>query len=146
MVHGRPHENPFGAEIDYEMIKAVKKEFNGIVLANGGIKTPQDAKIMLDKTGADGLGLARGVYGRPWLFLQIKDYLKTGEFKEFNQRDIKKVILRHGKFALKDKGDHGLIELRKHLLWYVSSWPEAKKLRSELVKVKNLENIKKVLK
>ena len=152
MVHGRPHENPFSAEIDYEMIKAVKKEFSksvsggpGIVLGNGGIKTPQDAKIMIDKTGVDGLGLARGLYGRPWLFKQIKDYLKDGEYQKFSTNEIKKVILRHAKFALLDKGEYGLIELRKHLLWYVAGWPEAKKLRGELVKVKNLADIKKVL-
>ena len=146
MIHGRPYENPFGAEIDYEMIKKVKEEFDGIVLGNGGIKTPEDAKIMIEKTGVDGLGLARGLYGQPWLFKQIKDYFDYGEYKEFNMADIKKTMLRHAKFAFQSQGEHGLIELRKHLLWYVSGWTNARELRRELVKIKTLADIKKALK
>ena len=146
MIHGRPHENPFGAEIDYEMIKKIKAEFKGVVLGNGGINIPEDAKIMIDKTGVDGIGLARGLYGKPWLFEQIKDYLKSGKYKEFKQSDIKKAMLLHGQLAFETKGDHGLIELRKHLLWYASGWPGAKNLRSELVNVKTLKDVKKALK
>ncbi|MDO8669394.1 MAG: tRNA-dihydrouridine synthase [Candidatus Buchananbacteria bacterium] len=146
MVHGRPHENPFGAAIDYEMIKNIKQEFAGVVLANGGITKPEEAKIMIDKTQADGLGLARGLYGRPWLFKQVKDYLKIGKYKEFKPSDIKKAMIKHARMSFEAKGDYGLIELRKHLLWYVAGWSEAKKLRSELVRVKTLSDIKKILK
>ena len=80
MVHGRPYEDPFNAEIDYAMIAKVKKEFKaGPVLGNGGIKTPEDGKKMMKEAGVDGLGLARGLYGKPWLFGQMKKYLKTGK-------------------------------------------------------------------
>jgi nifR3 family TIM-barrel protein len=144
MIHGRPYENPFNAEIDYEMIKKVKQEFGGIVLANGGIRTPEDAKKMLEKTGCDGVGLARGLYGRPWLFQQTKKYLKNKKYTEATQKEIIKAILLHAKLALKAKGKHGLIELRKHLLWYVAGWPNAKELRSKLVKVDDLEQIKDI--
>lgn len=146
MIHGRPHENPFGAQIDYEMVKKIKDEFQGVVLGNGGINTPEDAKLMIDKTGVDGVGLARGLYGKPWLFKQIKDYLKSGKYTEFKQSDIKKAMLLHAKLAFNSKGDHGLIELRKHLLWYVSGWPGAKSLRSELVRITTLKNLKEILK
>ena len=130
MVHGRPYENPFSAEIDYEMIKSVKKEFKGIVLGNGGINVPTDAKIMLEKTGVDGFGIARGIYGKPWIFQQIKDYLKNGKYQKFDKAKIKKVIIQHAEAALKAKDKHGLIELRKHLLWYVKGWENAKEMRS----------------
>ncbi len=73
MIHGRSYEKPFVGEIDYEIIKEAKKIFPGIVLANGGINTPEDAQKTLELTGADGLGLARGLYGRPWLFEEIKE-------------------------------------------------------------------------
>lgn len=144
MIHGRSYENLFSGEIDYQMIVKVKKEFGGIVLANGGINTPEDAKKMMALTGCDGLGLARGVYGRPWLFKQIKDFLKTGKYEELTRSQIKKVILSHAALARKEKGEHGLIELRKHLLWYVSGWKNAKAIRSELVKVENIGQIKKI--
>lgn len=151
MIHGRPYENPFQAEIDYEMIKYcvqyLKVEFpDTVVLGNGGINTPADAKKMLELTGVDGLGLARGLYGKPWLFDQIKKYLKTGKVPEYPPKKIKQVILDHAKFALKSKDTYGLVELRKHLLWYVSGWPNARELRSRLVKVENIKQIKEALK
>ena len=145
MVHGRYFKNPFSGPVDRDMIKRAKREFGGIVLANGGIASPEAAKEMLDKTGVDGLGLARGLYGQPWLFKQIKDYLKTDQYKTVGPIEIKKVILRHAKLALATKNSHGLVELRKHLLWYVAGWSEAKKLRSELVQVETLAAIEQIL-
>ncbi len=149
MIHGRPYENPFAAEIDYAMIKDCVKYLKRkspatIVLANGGINQPADAKKMLELTGADGLGLARGLYGRPWLFKQGRDYLKTGKYAEFDQKKIKQAIIYHAQVAFGAKEAYGLIELRKHLLWYVSGWPKAKELRSRLVRVENLDDIKKI--
>ncbi len=144
MIHGRYFKNPFTSPIDYDMIKQVKEKFNGIVLGNGGIKSPEDAKKMLE-TGVDGIGLARGVYGKPYLFKQIKDYLKKDSFEDMNKQMLKKVILEHAKLAFKAKGSHGLVELRKHLLWYVSGFPGAKTLRSELVKVEKIQDIKVIV-
>ncbi|MFA6422120.1 MAG: tRNA-dihydrouridine synthase family protein [Candidatus Buchananbacteria bacterium] len=149
MVHGRSYEQPFDGEPDYEMIKAVKdfyKKTKTVVLGNGGIHTPEDGKKMIANTGVDGLGIARGIYGKPWIFKQIKDYLKTGKFKEFTQKQIIKVCVEHAKAAQKDKDDHGLIELRKHLLWYVKGWTNAKELRTELVRVSKISDISKIFK
>jgi len=149
MIHGRSYEKPFDGEIDYEMIKKCVQEFkrqnpHGVVLGNGGIKKPEDAKIMIEKTGVDGVGLARGLYGKPWLFKQVAEYLKTGKYKELTQKQIAKVILEHAKFAFSAKNAYGLVELRKHLLWYVSGWQNAKELRAKLVKVENISDIKKI--
>ena len=115
-------------------------------MGNGGINTPEDAKEMIDKTKVDGVGLARGLYGKPWLFHQTKSYLKKGKYKKFEKKDVEKAIMRHAKIALKAKGDHGLIELRKHLLWYIAGWPGAKKMRGELVRVEKIGDIKKIFK
>lgn len=145
MIHGRSFEGLFDGPIDFMMIKKVKEEFPGLVLANGGIKTPRDAQKMLTKTGTDGLGLARGVYGRPWLFRQIKDYLKHGQYQELDFEEIKKVIWRHAQLAFRTKDKHGLIELRKHLAWYVSGWPGAREKRNQLVRVETLAAIRKIL-
>lgn len=146
MIHGRTYEQGFNGEIDCQTIKEARKYFTGVILANGGINTPEEAKNILTKTAADGLGLARGVYGRPWLFKQIKDYLIKGLYSEPNWTAKKKIILDHAKLVFKAKGQHGLLEFRKHLLWYVKGLPEAKCLRSELVKIETVEEIKDVLK
>lgn len=149
MIHGRPYEKPFDGEIDYKMIKNCvqylkKNSPQTIVLGNGGIKKPEDAKRMIDETGCDGVGLARGLYGKPWLFKQTRDYLAKNKYRELTQNQIKKVIIQHAKRAFKDKKQYGLIELRKHLLWYVSGWGNAKELRSKLVQVEKLSDLSKI--
>jgi nifR3 family TIM-barrel protein len=146
MIHGRPFKNPYSAPIDYEMIKKVKVNFSGIVLGNGGINKPEDAKLMLDKTGVDGVGLARGLYGKPWLFKQIKNYLKKGEYQELGFNEIKKVMITHAKLAEKMKGKWGIIETRKHLAWYVRGFAGAAELRKRLVQVESIEEIREILK
>ncbi|MFA6593927.1 MAG: tRNA-dihydrouridine synthase [Candidatus Buchananbacteria bacterium] len=151
MIHGRPYENPFASDIDYGMIKKCVQFFkkqnpSGIVLANGGINRPEDAKRMLELTGADGVGLARGLYGRPWLFKQIGQYLKTGKYSELNLKQIDKIIHQHARLAFKAKERQGVIELRKHLAWYVSGRNQAKELRARLVRVEDLKQLKQILK
>jgi tRNA-dihydrouridine synthase B len=145
MIHGRYFKNAFSGSIDYEMIRKVKERFRGIVLANGGINTPYDAKKMLDLTGVDGLGLARGLYGKPWLFKQIKDYLRKGKYKEFELKDIKKTALKHAKLAEAMKGKWGIVETRKHLAYYVKGLPNVTELRNKLVRVENIKEIRKIL-
>jgi len=146
MIHGRTYEQSFSGPIDYQMIKEARKYFKGLILANGGINEPADAKELLDKTKADGLGLARGLYGRPWLFKEIKNFLATGKLIELTWTQKKKIILEHAKYAFKFNGNFGIIELRKHLLWYVKGLTEAKKYRAELVKMETVDDIGKVLK
>ena len=144
MIHGRSYEEKFSGEIDYEMIKKAKESFNGIILANGNITNPEIAQKTLELTQADGLGLARGLYGHPWLFQQIKDYLKTNKYKEKTWSQIKQIALEHAKLNYKAKGAHGIIEMRKHLLFYAKGHSQAKKMRKELVRVENIDQIKKV--
>lgn len=145
MIHGRPFENPWQADIDYQIIKEAKKMFKGLIIANGGITSPEKAKEMLNKTGADGLGLARGLYGKPWLFKQIKYYLKNNKYQELSWSDIEKVIIKHAKLNYQNKGDHGLIEMRKHLCFYTKNKTNAKALKQKLVRVKTIKDIKEII-
>ncbi|NOQ68374.1 tRNA dihydrouridine synthase DusB [Patescibacteria group bacterium] len=145
MVHGRSIKQGFSGEIDYQQIKKVKSIVNIPVLANGGINTPEDAKIILEKTGADGIGIARGALANPWLFAQTKEFFKTGECKEFGIEEIKKAAVKHAKMSYKSKGKHGIIEMRKYLLWYFRGFEGAKDIRKELVKVESVGDIEKVL-
>lgn len=145
MLHGRTYEQGFVGEIDYAAMKRVKQTFNGIVIGNGGINSPEDAKKMLDLTGVDGVALARGIYGRPWLFAQTRDYLETGKYKFPTLNQIKKVALTHAKLNYKSKGDYGIIELRKHLCWYFRGFPNAAKFRQELVRVETVADVEEAL-
>lgn len=145
MLHGRTYEQGFVGDIDYDAMKRVKEKFSGIVIGNGGINSPEDAKKMLDLTGVDGVALARGIYGRPWLFAQTRDYLETGKYKFPTLNQIKKIALTHAKLNYKAKGDFGIIELRKHLCWYFRGFPNAAKWRQDLVRVETVDDVKRGL-
>lgn len=145
MIHGRTYEKPFDGEPDVDMITQVKALFPGTVIANGGIYTPEDAQEMLNTTGADGLGIARGSHGKPWIFKQIKDYLSTGAYYEPTWDEKKEYILEHARIAFEHKGERGVIEMRKHLGWYVKGFANAKQIRMLLMKAGSVEDIKSAL-
>jgi tRNA-dihydrouridine synthase B len=146
MIHGRTYEKPFIGEIDYEMVKKVKEIFPGLVLANGNLSDPEIAKKTLELTDTDGLGLARGLYGRPWLFKEIREYLEKGKYKEKTWSQIKKIALEHAKLNFKTKKDFGIIEMRKHLIFYSKGQKQAKEMRKDLVRVESVEDVAKVFK
>lgn len=145
MIHGRSYEQGFNGPLDFKMISEARNYFKGIILANGGVVSPETAKELLLKTQADGVGIARGCLGRPWLFKQLNDYLIQNKFSEPNWAAKKKIILNHAKLAFKTKGQHGLIEFRKHLLWYVKGIANAKDYRQKLVQVEKISEIKTIL-
>lgn len=145
MIHGRSYKQGFVGAIDYKNIKRIKQLVNFPVIANGGINTPEEAGIMLSKTLADGLGVARGSLKNPWLFLQIKQYLQTGVYQDFSLNDIKKLALLHAELAEKSMGQHGFLEIRKYLLWYFRGFDQAKNVRKQLTQVQNMQDVLSVL-
>lgn len=142
MIHGRTLSQGFVGEPDLKLIKEARKYFKGIILANGGVTDLVSAKKTLQGSNADGLGLARGILGRPWLFKEIKE----GKEISMSFKDISRIIIAQAKQVQKKKGQAGIVELRKHLCWYVQGIPGAKKIREQLVRVNTLKDIKKVLK
>jgi tRNA-dihydrouridine synthase B len=145
MIHGRSYEQGFKGEPDFEMIKKLKQKFNGIVLGNGGITTPEKAEAMIKKTKVDGIGLAQGVFGKPWLFQQVKNYLQNGEYNEYEFDQVKKIILEQAQLNYKLKGKRGIFEMRKHLGWYIKGFSGASDLRKQMMKIETLAEIKKIL-
>ncbi len=141
MIHGRTQAQGFAGVPDWHSIKSARQYFKGVILANGGINDLAGAKKVLQATGADGLGLARGVLGRPWLFKEIK----TGKQINLKPKTIFKIAVNHATLAAKLKGRRGIIELRKHLVWYVAGLSGAAKIRERLVKVGNLKDVKNIL-
>lgn len=155
MIHGRTYEGGFSGPVDFSICEKVKKIIpEKIVLANGGINTPEEAvKILANYPLLDGLGIARGAWGRPFIFDEIKNLL-SGVYpvkyafgvpasQEFNR--VKKIMLRHAKLIYADKNEMGKLEIRKHLAWYVRGFPGAAELRRKLVTAESLEEIKKIL-
>jgi tRNA-dihydrouridine synthase len=116
-------------------------------LANGGINTPEDAKNILDTYPTiDGVGIARGAWGKPYLFAQIKEIATTGKYTTYDFTKIKKIALEHADLLWESKGKTGMLEIRKHLAWYFKGFPNASELRQKLVQSKSVEEIKNILK
>lgn len=148
MIHGRTMAQGQSGEVDWQIIKQARPLVKGVLLANGGVKSAADARDLLQKTGADGIGIGQGALGRPWIFkqLKIKNYgLRIKNAEGNNKKEIFKVMLKHAKLVEKLKGRQGIVEMRKHLCWYVRGLPDAGALRQKLVEVESLTDIKNIL-
>ena len=108
--------------------------------------TPEDAKNILERYPLlDGLGIARGAWGKPFIFDQIKNLIKDGKCAEYDFSKIKKKMIHHAELIWKDKGKLGMFEIRKHLAWYVRGFPGAAELRKKLVMANSVAEIRKIL-
>lgn len=141
MIHGRTLAQGFSGEIDTRIIKKARSYFGGIIIANGGINSLPDAQKIMQETGADGLGIARGALGRPWIFQELKNNQSENKTKSA----IFKIALQHARLAEKLKGRQGIIEMRKHLCWYVQGLQNASEIRRELIAVADFADIERIL-
>lgn len=146
-VHGRTREQYYSGKADWDVIRRVKEAVSIPVIGNGDIFTPQDAKRMLEETGCDGVMLARGVRGNPWLFTQTKAYLKDGTLLPKPPiSQVIETILRHGKMQVAYKGEYlGMREMRKHVAWYTTGYPQSAKLRNQINAIENLTDLQVLL-
>jgi tRNA-dihydrouridine synthase B len=125
-VHGRTRADKYEGEAEYETIAAVKSAVRIPVLANGDIVTPQQARHVLDVTGADAVMVGRGAQGRPWIFREISHYLATGELmQQPSPADVATILLGHLEHLYAFYGEHAGVRIaRKHLGWYAKDRPE----------------------
>lgn len=142
MIHGRTLKQGFVGVPDFSLVKKIRPYFKGIILINGAIVNLETAQKALASSGADGLGLARGGVSRPWLFQEIKEEKNI----EYNQSQINELLYRHASLLVKLKGEGFLLEWRKHACSYVQGLSGASKLRSQLVQVSHLSELKNILK
>lgn len=146
-VHGRTREQYYSGKADWEIIRKVKEAVSIPVIGNGDIFTPEDAKRMLEETGCDGVMLARGVRGNPWLFGQVKTFLQTGEkLSKPPMEEVIETVLRHAKMQIAFKGEYlGMREMRKHVAWYTTGYPQSAKLRGRINEIESISDLQYIL-
>jgi nifR3 family TIM-barrel protein len=130
-VHGRTRYQMYEGEARWDIIKDVKDAVNIPVIGNGDVKTPEDAKRMLDTTGVDGVMIGRAALGNPWMLYRTIHYLETGENKpEPSFREKIDVCILHMDRLIAIKGEAVAVrEMRKHAAWYIKGMKGAAGIR-----------------
>ena len=133
-VHGRTREQGYKGHAEYDTIAAVKAALRIPVVANGDIRTPEQARAVFSATGADAIMVGRAAQGRPWIFREISHFLSTGEhLAPPLVSEVKRLLVEHlyDHYSLYDEFI-GVRSARKHIAWYVRDLPGADAFRAQL--------------
>lgn len=133
-LHGRTRADGYTGDAEYDTIAAVKAAVNIPVVANGDITTPEKARYVLDKTGADAVMIGRAAQGRPWIFREIDHFLRTGEYLPAPLvAEVRKLMDEHLQAHYAFYGEFlGVRTARKHIGWYVRDLPGGEEFRQEM--------------
>lgn len=140
-VHGRTRDQFYSGRADWDAIAAVKAAVSIPVIANGDVDSPDAARAILSHTNCDGIMIARAACGNPWLFEQILTDAPPPTWTEKMA-----TALRHTRMVIEHKGEHiGILEMRKHISWYIKGLKSATVLRTMVNKANTYDDIEKLL-
>ena len=146
-VHGRTREQYYSGKADWDIIRQVKEATSIPVIGNGDVTSPQKAEELVRQTGCDGIMIARGAEGNPWIFSEMIAYEETGVVPPRPDKDaVREMMLRHARLQLQYKGEYcGIREMRKHVAWYTKGLKGAARLREKVNEVESLEELENLL-
>jgi len=142
-IHGRTRAQMYQGVADWDIIKKIKNSVSIPVIGNGDVFSSEDAVKMKNITNCDGIMIARGSQGNPWIFKQVNSALKGESIQEVSNREKIEMCIRHYELALKYDGEFKAIrEMRKHASWYIKGIPRCTDIKNE---INILNNSKKVI-
>ena len=146
-IHPRTQVQGYRGHSDWQTIKMLKNSVSIPVIGNGDVRSAEDAKRMIDETGCDLVMIGRGCLGNPWIFRETNYFIKSGKnLSPPTLGEKLNVIFSHLEDIISIKGEkRGLHEVRKHLGWYTRGLPNSTKIRNELFRLKNKNDIKTCL-
>jgi len=120
-IHGRTKTQGYRGSVDYNIIRQVKRALNIPVIASGDALTPELIKKMFDETGCDGVAVARGALGNPWIFRNASDYLNNMlASREPDIHEIARIMKQHLSLLVGFRGETiGVMQFRKFFSWYL---------------------------
>jgi nifR3 family TIM-barrel protein len=144
-IHGRTRAQVYKGEADWTLIGAVKNNprMHIPIIGNGDVDSPQRAKEMFDRYGVDAVMIGRATYGHPWIFREIKHYLRTGELlPDMSVKERVALAKLHLTKSLEEKGPRtGVLEMRRHLSNYFKNLQDFKNTRRKLVTENNPDKV-----
>ncbi len=142
-VHPRTRDMYYSGKADWSVIRAVKESVKIPIIGNGDIFKPSDALDMINQTGCDGVMVARGAQGNPFIFKQIIELFKTGKVSYVPDYMEKLSVLKeHIELLCRLKGEYiGVREARKHTAWYIKGLKDSARIRDMVCKAVSLNEI-----
>ncbi len=146
-VHPRTRAQGFKGKADWDVTARVVEACSIPVVGSGDVLEPVDVSRMLRETGCAGVMIGRGVLGRPWLFFQAHALLKGEPMPPSpTSREIGLMALRQLEYEVELKGERkGVLEMRKHIIWYTRGMANARVLRNRISQVSSLEECRRLV-
>ena len=145
-VHPRTRSQGYSGKADWSIIKDVKTAVSVPVIGNGDIKTPEDAKRMLNETGCDAVMIGRGLLGNPWLIKNTLLFLNNENYVLPTKQDKIKMCIKHLEYLEETKCEKlAILEIRSHLSWYLKGLEGSNNIKNKVYQCSNMHDIMQLL-
>ena len=145
-IHPRTRSQGYSGKADWNIIKEVVNNVSIPVIGNGDIKSPEDAKRMLDETGCTAIMIGRGLLGNPWLIKNTISYLNNEKYELPSELDRIDMALHHLDYLKELKNDKvAALEIRNHIAWYLKGITGSNEIKNIIFKTTNINDIINIL-